>query len=574
MIIRMTSMKTAKTAQKRNILLIEDDPTDARIVTEALTNSPCHHIIENVYTLKEGLEKLDHQHFDLILLDLSLPDGAGISCVDRLIEKAARIPIVILTDVNNIQFASLAIQRGVQDFWIRGEIPTSALVRILDNAMIRKQSQSAMQETIDNLKERNQKILDQQKSVIEEERLKMMLQMAGATAHELNQPLMSLLGYIELIEVSNDKPEKYFSGIKKSGERISAIVKKIQSIRLDCVIPHTGGPGIIKIDQTITLLSIEDSDHDFGRLEEILKHQSQVNLLRVKSIQKAVELLKTHPVELVFLDHILPDGTSFDFLKILNDEKKQLPVVVVTGQGDEKLAPQIIQSGAYDYITKGNLNLSSVTRIVKNTLEKFQLKQEMQKAVDKLAKLATQDEVTSLSNCGQLNETLEWKMSCLLRNENDLACLMIDLDHFKQINDNFSHDFGDQVLKEFVLTLQNLVQSDDMIFRYGGDEFVVLLPKTDLYGGVQVAEKIRTYFENKRYQYEGQSIVITVSIGVAAGVHHGLKDGKALLSLAEKALYTAKAKGCNQVQVHPSPLDGGADSIAPGENSESCHRFH
>jgi two-component system cell cycle response regulator len=551
MIIRKTSMKTA---QEKNILVIEDDPTYAMIVTDALASSCGHHVIDNVRTLKEGLEKLDHQHFDLILLDLSLPDSTGIAVVDRLIEKAARLPIVVLADVGDLQFASLAIQKGVQDFWVKEEMPAGALVRILDNAMMRNQSQLALQHTIENLKRTNKKILDQQKSVVDQERLKMMLQMAGATAHELNQPLMSLLGYLELIEVSNDKPEKYLAGIKKSGERILAIVKKIQSIRLDCVIPHTGGPGIINLDQTITLLSIEDSDHDFGRLEEILKHQSQVNLLRVKSIREAFEMIEAYPVELVFLDHILPDGTAFDFLRILDEEKKQLPVVVVTGQGDEKLASQIIQAGAYDYINKGNLNLSSVTRMVKNALEKFQLKQEMQKAIDKLAEMATRDELTSLSNRRRLNETLEWEMSRLIKYGNDLTCLMIDLDHFKQINDNFGHDFGDQVLKEFALTLQKLVQSVDMIFRYGGEEFVVLLPKTDLYGGVQVAENIRAYFEKKSYQYEGQSIVITVSIGVAAGIHHRLKKGKILLSLAEKALYTAKAKGCNQVHVYTPPF--------------------
>ena len=549
-----------KTVQEKYILYIEEDSAYAQIVTEALTGSLCHHVIENVRTLEEGLEKLDHQHFDLILLDLSLQDSVGISCVDTLVEKAPRLPIVILTDVNDLQCASSAIQKGFQDFLVKGKMPAEVLVRILDNAIVRKQSQLAMQDTIENLKENNKRILDQQKSVVEEERLKMMLQMAGATAHELNQPLMSLLGYLELIELSNDQPEKYLAGIKKSGERILAIVKKIQSIRLDCVIPHTGGPGIINLDQ-ITLLAIEDSDHDFGKLEEILKNQSQVNLLRVKSIREASEMLKTHPIELVFLDHILPDGTSFDFIKILDEKKRQLPVVVITGQGDEILASQIIQAGAYDYIDKSNLNLSSVTRMVKNALEKFHLRQEMQKAVDKLAKLATRDELTSLDNRRLLNETLEWEMSRLQRYGKDLTCLVIDLDHFKQINDNFSHDFGDQVLKEFAQTLQKLVQSVDMIFRYGGEEFVVLLPKTDLYGGVQVAEKIRTYFEKKRYQYEGQSIVITVSIGVAAGMHHHLKKGKFLLSFAEKALYTAKAKGRNQVQIYSPPLDSGTDSI-------------
>jgi len=552
-----------RTAYEKKILLIEDDPNDARIVTEILKSSHRRLAVENAKTLKKGLEKLDHQHFDLVFLDLSLPDSAGVSSVDALIKKVPQLPIIVLTDVSKVQFAFLAIQKGAQDSLVKGETPASIFVRTMDNAILRKQSQLAMQHTIQALKETNKKILDQQKAVVEEERLKIMLQMAGATAHELNQPLMSLLGYLELIELENNNPKKYLDGIKKSGERISAIVKKIQSIRFDCVIPHTGGPGIINLNQPITLISIEDSDHDFGKLEEILKNQPQVNLLRVKSIKEAFKMIETNPVELVFLDHILPDGTSFDFMTILAKKKKPLPVVVITGQGDEMLASQIIQAGAYDYINKSNLNIASVTRIVKNALEKFHLKQEMQKAFEKLAQMATQDDLTNLNNRRLLNESLQREMSRLQRYGNDLSCLVIDLDHFKQINDTFGHHFGDHVLKEFAVALQKLVRSVDMIFRYGGEEFVILLPETNLYGGIQVAEKIRTHFEKKCYQHAEQSVVITVSIGVAAVIHHHIKEGLVLLSFAEKALYTAKAKGRNQVQVYEFLNESGTNSKPP-----------
>ncbi len=550
-----------KTAQEIRLLLIENTLADAQMVIDILKETSGQFGIKLAHTISEGLEMLQQQKFDVTLLNLSLSDGSGVQMVDTILARFPQLPIIVLADADDAQTAAEAIRKGAQDSLVKGETPPGVLIRAINYAIWRKQSQLTLQRTVQALKEANKKILDQQKSVIEEERLKMMLQMAGATAHELNQPLMSLLGYLELIELEEGSNENYLAGIKKAGKRISGIVKKIQSIRLDCVIPHAKGPETVNLEQNITLLSLEDSDQDFGRLAEILKNQPQVNLLRAVTLKEAFQIIDKHPVELIFLDHVLPDGTSFDFMRKLKEKEEQIPVVVITGQGDEMVASQIIQAGAYDYINKSHLNLPSVSRIVKNAMEKFHLKREMQKAFDRLAEMATKDELTGLLNRRLMYESLNREMQRVERYDSDLACLMIDLDHFKQINDTYGHLFGDTVLKEFSASLQELVRSTDLIFRYGGEEFALLLSETNLYGCLQIAEKIRSHFEQKHYSHETNSVVITVSIGVASVKHHHIEEGQTLLTYADKALYHAKANGRNQVQIYSDAI--GEDGQTP-----------
>lgn len=542
-----------KTDPVIKVLLIEKKNSNSRLIKEILETAKGRFAINQAYTLSEGLDEIAFRNFDVVILDLSLSESFGVLAVDTLIKKAPQLPIIVLADANDAQLAEEAVQKGAQDFLIKEEAPTKVLIRAVNHAIWRKQSHMTLQHTVDALKKANERIMGQQKSVIEEERLKMMLQMAGTTAHELNQPLMSLLGYIELIELKDDDLDNHLANIKKAGKRISKIVRKIQSIRLDGVIAPTDAPGIVDLDRDITILSLEDSDHDFGRLADLLKNQPQIHLLRSVTLKEAFTTIAADHIELIFLDHVLPDGDSFDFMRMMTEKKLQIPVVVITGQGDEMIASQIIQAGAYDYINKDHLNLPSVIRIVKNAMEKFHLKKEMQKAFEKITEMATRDELTGLNNRRLLQECLQREMLRTERFGSDLSCLMIDLDHFKQINDTFGHIFGDQVLKEFAADLKELVRSTDLTFRYGGEEFAILLPETHLYGCIQIAEKIRSHFEKKIYRCKDDAVTITVSIGAASAVHHQTNEGQTLLSLADKALYAAKANGRNQVQIYKTP---------------------
>ena len=244
--------------------------------------------------------------------------------------------------------------------------------------------------TMEALRMANQEILKQQRTVIEEERLKVLHQMAGATAHELNQPLMVLLGNIELMGMNRENPDKlmqYVSKIEEAGKRISQVVRKIQTIHHIETKPYLGETSIVKLDQKIRILSIEDSDVDFDTLKSSIQGNPHVEVIRTGSVDEAREVLGKNRFDLVFLDGHLSNGDSLDFLITMEKEGLNLPVVVLTGQGDEMTAAHAIWAGAYEYLSRDDVSQRSVARIIGNTLEKARLKREIEEVRREMARL-------------------------------------------------------------------------------------------------------------------------------------------------------------------------------------------
>ena len=273
---------------------------------------------------------------------------------------------------------------------------------------------AGLKKTVEELKSANLKIIKQQKTLIEEERIKVLLQMAGAKAHELNQPLMALLGGIELIQMDRESPDKlahHIQFVKEAGDRIAEVVKNIQTMRHDETMQNYDETSTVKIDQKITILSLEDSDDDFEILNAILSDHKQISIFRSSSIEDALQVLKQNHFDLILLDYLLSDGNGLDFLKRMGKEGLEIPAVVITGQGDEMIAKQVIQAGAYDYLPKNRIGEKSLLRVLTNTLEKARLKREIKNAQEKLAMMSIRDELTGLYNRRYFNEVVEKEVS-------------------------------------------------------------------------------------------------------------------------------------------------------------------
>jgi diguanylate cyclase (GGDEF)-like protein len=162
---------------------------------------------------------------------------------------------------------------------------------------------------------------------------------------------------------------------------------------------------------------------------------------------------------------------------------------------------------------------------------------------------ALSDPLTGLGNRGALENSLEHQWQMAQRYEQDLGVLMIDIDFFKKINDTCGHDIGDAVIKHVAESIKVTTRQTDMVFRYGGEEFLVLLNKTTTLGSSIIAERIRENIENLRLtDNKGQLIEVTASVG---GTHlrAGLSKSQ-LVQEADKALYTAKARGRNRVNFY------------------------
>ncbi|MGD8847136.1 MAG: response regulator [Desulfobacteraceae bacterium] len=366
-----------ETTKQDQVLLIEDDPGDARLVAQVLKKAGIGRFtLETVNTLADGLDKLSEQPYDVVLLDLSLPDSFGTSTVDEVLQRAPDQPIIVLTGAKDEHLAMEAGQKGAQDYLVKSEIPGGVLTRSIVYAIERKQAQLKLSRTVDALKEANQKVLEQQKSVIEQERLKVLLEMAGATSHELNQPLMTLLGSIEIMRLDENIPQRlsqHIDRIEEAGRRIAEIVKKMSTIRQAESKPYPGGGAITNLDQITRILYVEDSDEDYKLLQAYMAGMDNIELARGDSMAAAISMLGKETFDLIFVDCLLLGDSGLDFLQWMEKETLDTPVIIVTGHGDEVIASQMIKAGAYDYLPKLSIDQNLLSLCIFKALEKYKL---------------------------------------------------------------------------------------------------------------------------------------------------------------------------------------------------------
>lgn len=245
---------------KKIDVLIVDDIEENLFALEAILESPDLNIIK-AHSGNEALSLLFDYNFALVLLDVQMSgmDGYETSEIMRKNEKTKHIPIIFVTAINKEENHILkGYEKGAVDYLFKPLDPIiiKSKVNIFLELFRQKESLRETSErlgkTISDLKLANKKIQEQQQVIIQEEKVKVLLQMAGATAHELNQPLMILLGNIELIEISQGNPEaftKYLSKIKEAGLRIADCVQKIQNIRHTETRSHDSQSVIIDLNQ-------------------------------------------------------------------------------------------------------------------------------------------------------------------------------------------------------------------------------------------------------------------------------------------------------------------------------------
>ncbi len=542
-----------------NLLTIEDSPEDAVVYRRLLgKDAATDYRLFEVSTAADGLQFLRSRKIDCILLDYNLPDMDGLEFLTEIAadERIADIPTIVLTGQGNEMIAVQAMKSGATDYLVKGALNKELLVRTIRHAIEKKQTERELQQTTEKLKSNlrelekaNQRIIEQQKSLIEEERLKVLLQMAGATAHELNQPLMVLLGNIQLLEMDRQNPEKitqYISKIQQAGDRIADIINKIKTIRQHEVKPYAGESSILEIDQTLNILSVEDEEEDFHRLRELLKDDPNIHLLRAMDHGDAFQVIESDNIHLIFLDYVLPSGIGIDFLMELDHRGKDIPVVVITGRGDEVLAARTIQAGAYDYLPKSKLSKKSLSRIIQNVLEKYRLKSEVKEAMKKVTELESRDELTGLYNRKRFMEIIEEETAEPEKGEKPIALCLIDLDHFKSINEIYGHQAGDAVLKAVAQALKSGLQPPAVACRYSGEELAVLFPDTTRSDAISTCDAIRQRLEVLPVEHKGKSIHIKASIGVVTFEDTSAAAPEAIVELAGSALLTAKKQGGNR----------------------------
>lgn len=527
---------------------LEDRETYKKYLASINENKP---LFLECETGEEGLELLKNEKVDCIILDYHLPDTDGIELLSELSQKNDfRIPVIFLTGQGSEMVAVQAMKTGAMDYLIKTNMTQELLNRSVQYAVEKQATDLKLEAYVNELERATQKIIEQQKEIIEEERLKVILEMAGATAHELNQPLMVLLNGIELMEVDQDTPEefeKHLSMVKDAGKKIANIVKKIQRVRHYETRPYAGGSEIVNLDQALNILIVEDLDEDHDQLIAALACLDQTATFKAEDLDQGFQILDKESIDIIFLDYFLPSGTALDFITRMREKEIDTPVIVTTASGDEMVASKTIQAGAYDYVPKSKINRESVREVIQNALSRFRVRQETSLAMQKMAQMATYDELTGLYNRRYFNAYLAGEIERCKRFKSGFSLFLTDVDYFKKVNDTDGHPAGDLVLRQAANILKGCLRTSDVPCRFGGDEFIVILPNATDEDCRKICERFRKNLAREEIVWEDQTIHVTVSIGVTSFAGQQADNAQALIQKADEALYRAKKKGRNQV---------------------------
>lgn len=299
-------------------------------------------------------------------------------------------------------------------------------------------------------------------------------------------------------------------------------------------------------DEPPLILVVDDDPTNIMLLSHILK-KSNYRVGQASSGRECLAYVEEAKPDLIILDIRMPEMDGFETCRRLKErpDVADVPVMFLTAEGrsDENVEAGF-GAGAIDYITKPFSRADVLARI--------QLVLKQRQAEQTYRAMATKDPLTGLDNRRSLQERLNEMLSNATRHDRPLAVAMVDLDKFKSVNDTYGHDFGDQVLIGFAEMLRTKSRMEDVVCRFGGEEFVVAMPDTTLDTARSVAERLRIAWEQTTFQTpNGRDIHVTASFGVArAEQGEGPADMDSVLKRADIALYAAKHQGRNRVIVY------------------------
>ena len=279
-------------------------------------------------------------------------------------------------------------------------------------------------------------------------------------------------------------------------------------------------------EYTGRILIVEDDGVARSLLARALRDLGHV-VAEASDAGEALEWTLTWPPDVILLDRFLPDGDGMELLTKLKADAvtRDVPVVMVTSTPEREFVVEALRGGAHDYLTKPFL--------AEEVLARVQAALRMKALVDELRDLAAHDPLTGLRNRRGVAEQLTtWRAHCT-RHGFPLAVVLLDLNGFKQVNDEFSHAAGDRVLRAVAEQLQASVRTEDVVGRWGGDEFLVLLPRADTSTALALVERANARLAG---QHLLPDRVVTLRAGVAVVAPGDIEDDEQLIGRAAVAL--------------------------------------
>ena len=299
--------------------------------------------------------------------------------------------------------------------------------------------------------------------------------------------------------------------------------------------------------EKVKTLVVDDEEIVRSFLIDVLTDEGY-QVTAVSSGDEAVKLLTTNDYDLIITDIKMPGTDGMEVLRMAKARDPNQNVIVMTGYASTETAVESMKLGAADYITKP-FNLDQIKIVVAKTLERSRLRQKAEEG-EIYKQLSRIDGLTELYNYTFFQQLLKTEVERAGRYGHQLSLLMIDIDNFKGYNDDYGHPAGDDALRKLARVMSRAVRGCDFIARYGGDEFVVVLPETDQSEAKTIGERLRTLVSKTKFDgaQEGGESIITVSVGLAT-YPRDAQTREDLVKRADQALYKAKSKNRNNLCV-------------------------
>jgi diguanylate cyclase (GGDEF)-like protein len=273
---------------------------------------------------------------------------------------------------------------------------------------------------------------------------------------------------------------------------------------------------MLTADSTKVLLVEDNADHSFlvkTNLNSKGKYQVEV----ANSGEQGVKWIQENPsrFDIVLLDYNLPDQNGLDVLRRIQSISRFIPTIVITGLGSEAVAVEIMKSGAKDYVIKSGEYYKALHITIDQVMEKHKFEMLNIQLQQQLEERANKDFLTGVYNRHRFTELLDHEIVSAQRYKRPISIAMIDIDKFKEINDKFGHKMGDFALVCISDTLKAQLRSTDIIGRYGGDEFVVVMPETDQEKAQATFDRIQAALDtfNKKGQFPTE---LSLSVGISS----------------------------------------------------------
>jgi two-component system cell cycle response regulator len=304
-----------------------------------------------------------------------------------------------------------------------------------------------------------------------------------------------------------------------------------------------------------------------GRILVVDDHEDNIEVLKVRleswgygtdscsSGAEALAYVEKTPPDLILLDVMMPEISGIEVARRIKGNKSLpfIPIIMQTALDSTEDKVEGLEAGADDYITKPidfpelKARLRSMLRIKRLQEALEEREKELLEVNERLRFMSQTDALTGLDNRRHLNERIDEMFQHAQRLNEPFSLVMCDLDKFKSVNDTYGHQAGDEVLKQLARILKEEAREIDRVGRYGGEEFMLLLPGTVLDAAVTFAERVRKRIEAHTFTFDGGTLQRTASFGVSGWPHPTIRDSDSLVRTADDALYVAKETGRNRV---------------------------